>query len=116
MINWPEFFNTPSANYSVDVAQPVARTNNSYAIYQRERFKRKKYESLKCVTDLSLSDFKLFTSFVRHVLNNGNDWFTMPLLLENGLTSYTVRIKNGIYSAKYRADNRFDLSFEVEVK
>ena len=115
MITWSEFFPNPSAQYIIEQDKAVIRSNN-FRPQQRERFKRKQRQTAKCTFDLSLAYFKLFCSIHRHVLNNGNEWFIITLMTENGLEIKTARFVLGRYNAKYRADNRFNVSCDLEFK
>lgn len=115
MISWPEMFPTPSAQYQNDIAQPVGR-NNGNSPQQQRRFYRGATKTASAKFDLSLPDFKLFTSFHRHIISNGNEWFRLTMLVDGVLGEFTGRIVKGRYSAKYRPDNRFDVSFDIEVR
>lgn len=114
-MNWPEMFPAPSAQYQNDIAQPVGRSNSN-SPQQRRRFYRGATKTASAKFDLSLSNFKLFTSFHRHIISNGNEWFRLTMLVDGVEDLYIGRIVKGRYSAKYRQDNRFDVSFDIEVR
>lgn len=116
MITWPTFFPNPSAQYSVDIEPVLSRNANNIRPSQRARMARNARLKVKCVFDISFTDFKLFTSIHRHLLNNGNDWFLLPLLFETGIEEKTARFINGRFDAKYRLDGRFNVSCEMELK
>lgn len=115
MINWPEMFPAPSAQYTNDITQPVGRSNNN-SPQQRRRFYRGATKTASAKFDLSFSEFKLFASFHRHIISNGNEWFNLMMLVDGVAGAFVGRIVKGRYSAKYRPDNRFDVSFDIEVR
>lgn len=116
MITWPAWLPAPRVDFNNEVSQASVRTRmESGRFRQRTRFTRQN-RTMKATWEMDDEQRAAFTSLFKFSLNGGNDWFTMTLPLEEGMTAVTVRFIASSYSEKYESVLHWTISASIEMQ
>lgn len=105
MLTYPNDLPKPLINgYSETIEPNIIRTKMSDGYIRQRLISKQKYSVLNCSFLFALNDYYEWLKFVREELNEGVEWFNLPVISCNNynqeiLTYKTVRLQGGKFTA-----------------
>lgn len=114
LVAWPSAdLPIPSLRFTLGNEPSIIRTQMASGRFrQRKRFTAEQ-RPMTAQWRFTEAQFRIFQGWFKFKINSGADFFTMELLLGDGLESYTIRFTDTAYSATYN-EPFWDVSAELE--
>lgn len=112
METWPASLPNPTADYGGKHEASALRTRMSSGTFRQRRLYSTPYVELNVNWSFDDAQYDYFRSWVFYRLNDGNDWFSMPVFLGGGLRTVVVRFVGG----NYEFNNKGVLTWQVSAK
>ncbi len=112
LVTWPDYFPKPQLRFKTSVDDPVLRTAMDKGHKARSQFPIPVF-NVSFTVRMTEEQFQYFQSWHIHKINNGADWFNMPVRLGSVITQQEVRFRR-MYKTDHSEAYRVSITMELE--